>query len=195
MEGYCRDVRGRIRLARGDLAGALDDTVRALSQARASNQPQMLCPALAVRARVLASAGDLDEAASIVDELLALWAEMLNLFPVSAWVVDLGARWKLSAARKSFARRQRGSSPDRLAGSRFCTHVEPVPHCSRHVCPNWIAPGRSLRPLAVAQARSEAELDADAPRPRPGVELLRRGGRQRLSPRGGHSLGRMTFRL
>jgi class 3 adenylate cyclase/tetratricopeptide (TPR) repeat protein len=89
MEGYCRDNRARIRLARGEFDGALDDSTRALDQARASNQPQMLCPALAVRARVLASAGALDEAGQMVDELLALWANKLNLFPISSWVLDL----------------------------------------------------------------------------------------------------------
>ena len=89
MEGYCRDMRGRIRLAKGDLDVALDDTARALHQARALNQPQLLFPALATRARVLASAQALDEAAQAVDELVALWAEKLNVFPASSWVVDL----------------------------------------------------------------------------------------------------------
>jgi hypothetical protein len=89
MEPYCRAVRARIRLANGDLDAALEDTARALDQARASNQPQMLCPALAVRARVLAAAGNLDEAAAAVDELLELWTAKLGLFLASSWVVDL----------------------------------------------------------------------------------------------------------
>jgi class 3 adenylate cyclase/tetratricopeptide (TPR) repeat protein len=89
MEGYCRDVRARIRLARGDIDGALDDSAQALEQARASNEPQMLCPALAVRARALAAAGVHENAGQVVDELLALWISKMNLFPVSSWVVDL----------------------------------------------------------------------------------------------------------
>jgi class 3 adenylate cyclase/tetratricopeptide (TPR) repeat protein len=89
MEGYCRDVRARIRLARGDLEGALDDSARALDQARASDEPQMLCPAFAVRARVLSATDALAEARQVVRELVALWATKSNLFPASAWVVDL----------------------------------------------------------------------------------------------------------
>jgi class 3 adenylate cyclase/tetratricopeptide (TPR) repeat protein len=93
MEPYCHAVRGRIRLARGELADALDDTLKAVEKARDSGQPQMLCPALAVRARALVAAGARDDAAQAVDELLALWTEKLNLFLTSAWVVDLG--WAL----------------------------------------------------------------------------------------------------
>jgi class 3 adenylate cyclase/tetratricopeptide (TPR) repeat protein len=89
MEAYCRDVRGRIRLARGDVTGALDDTEKALQQARASNEPQMLCPALAVRARALAEAESVAEASQCVDELVLLWTSKLDLVPVSSWVVDL----------------------------------------------------------------------------------------------------------
>jgi hypothetical protein len=89
MEGYCRDVRARIWLARGDLAGALDESGRALAFARDSGQPQMLSPALAVHARVLAANGDDGAARLAVDELFALWDEKLNLVPASSWVVDL----------------------------------------------------------------------------------------------------------
>ena len=89
MEAYCRDMRGRIRLARDDLGGALDDTAKALQQARATNEPQMLCPALAVRARALSEARAFGEASQCVDELLALWTSKLNLVPASSWVVDL----------------------------------------------------------------------------------------------------------
>ena len=165
MEGYCRDVRGRIRLARGDLAGALDDTVRALSQARASNQPQMLCPALAVRARVLASAGDLDEAASIVDELLALWAEMLNLFPVSAWVVDLACALEALGRTEEFRKTSAGvraqtvwlEAASALTSSQFRIAADMFARIGSR-------PDEAFARLRSAQARSEAELDADARR-------------------------------
>ena len=89
MEAYCRDMRGRIRLARGDLEGALDDTAKALQQARASNEPQRLCPALAVRAWALAEAEAVPEATQCVDELLTLWRSKLNVVAASSWVVDL----------------------------------------------------------------------------------------------------------
>jgi class 3 adenylate cyclase len=89
MEGYCRHMRGRIRLARGDLAGALDDADIALGQARASNELQLLYPALAFRARALAASDAHDDAALVANELLALWTSKLNLFPASSWIVDL----------------------------------------------------------------------------------------------------------
>jgi len=89
MEGYCRAIRARIRFARSDLDGALEDSARALDQARSSNEPQMLYPALAVRARLLCAAGSPLEAGEIVDELITLWAAKSSVFPASAWVVEL----------------------------------------------------------------------------------------------------------
>ena len=74
-------LRARIRSADGDLDAALEDTARALDQARASNQLQMLCPALAVRARVLASARNLDEAERTVDELIELGRRSWSFSP------------------------------------------------------------------------------------------------------------------
>jgi hypothetical protein len=91
MEGYCRDVRARICLARDEVAEAIGESGKALDLARASNQPQMLCPALAVRARVLAADGREADAAEAVDELFELWDEKLNLVPASSWVVDLAS--------------------------------------------------------------------------------------------------------
>jgi class 3 adenylate cyclase/tetratricopeptide (TPR) repeat protein len=89
MEGYCRDVRARICLARDDVWQALTESDKALDLARDSNQPQMLCPALAVRARVLAADGRPSDAAEAIDELFALWDEKLNLVPAASWIVDL----------------------------------------------------------------------------------------------------------
>jgi class 3 adenylate cyclase/tetratricopeptide (TPR) repeat protein len=89
MEGYCRGMRARIRLARGEVVAALYDASRALRLARDSKELQMLYPALAIEARALAASGALDESAQVVDELLALWRSKPNDFPASAWVVDL----------------------------------------------------------------------------------------------------------
>ena len=95
MEGYCRDMRGRIRLARNDIQGALEDAAEALSQARGSNEPQMLYPALALCAHALAAAGEHVEGARLADELLAEWRSKLNQFPASSWVVDLACALEL----------------------------------------------------------------------------------------------------
>ncbi len=71
LEWECRLWRGRIRLARGDLDGALADSVRALELARRAADPMALNPALAFRTSVLLAAGQVPEAREAVAELLA----------------------------------------------------------------------------------------------------------------------------
>ena len=89
MDGYCRAMRARIRLARGDTAGALHDARDALEFARAAEDLQMLYPALAVSARVEVVAGSLDRGSTLADEALATWASHPAVYPASAWAVDL----------------------------------------------------------------------------------------------------------
>jgi DNA-binding SARP family transcriptional activator len=71
MECECRIWRGRIRLARGQLADALQDGQRALELARESGDRQNLDPALAFGARVLLASDRVAEAGKLLDELLA----------------------------------------------------------------------------------------------------------------------------
>jgi DNA-binding SARP family transcriptional activator/tetratricopeptide (TPR) repeat protein len=71
LESDARIWRGRIRLARGDVNGALADANRALELARESGDPQNLNPALAFAARMLVAANRVDEAGALMDELLA----------------------------------------------------------------------------------------------------------------------------
>jgi class 3 adenylate cyclase/tetratricopeptide (TPR) repeat protein len=66
-----RIARGHIRGARGDLAGMLDDSERALEAARPAKDTQLVFPALAFRARALVTAGANDEAGKYADELLS----------------------------------------------------------------------------------------------------------------------------
>ena len=56
-ENQNRNVRALVRLARGDVAGALDDTAKSVMRAREVKDAQNLCPTLAVRAFVLLSTG------------------------------------------------------------------------------------------------------------------------------------------
>jgi tetratricopeptide (TPR) repeat protein len=72
MESPCRVLRGRIRLGRGDTAGAREDGERALELARAAKDPQVLWPALAFYARALLDS-DPDRAAALLDELISDW--------------------------------------------------------------------------------------------------------------------------
>jgi hypothetical protein len=71
MECLCRLWRGRIRLARGQLGGAMEDAGRALALARESGDRLNLDPALAFKARVLLATDQAADAAKLVDELLA----------------------------------------------------------------------------------------------------------------------------
>jgi tetratricopeptide (TPR) repeat protein len=71
MECECRIWRGRIRLARGETAAAMNDAERSLALARESGDPQTLDPALAFAARMLPVVGRRDEATALLDELLA----------------------------------------------------------------------------------------------------------------------------
>jgi class 3 adenylate cyclase/tetratricopeptide (TPR) repeat protein len=73
MEATCRRVRGQIRLARGDVDGALDDGQEALASDRRARDPWFLNASLAFCARVLAAAGRTDEASQLADELLEIW--------------------------------------------------------------------------------------------------------------------------
>ncbi|HEX5468880.1 MAG TPA: AAA family ATPase [Gaiellaceae bacterium] len=87
IEQDARFVRSRIRLARGDSPGALEDSERALELGRRAGYPEMLIPALALCSRVLASAGRLESAASHAEELLTFWPARV---PTSYWIADLG---------------------------------------------------------------------------------------------------------
>jgi tetratricopeptide (TPR) repeat protein len=70
QEAECRLVRGRIRLARGDLDGALEDARKELVVARAAGDPQVLQPGLSFSARVYAATGNTAEADTLASELL-----------------------------------------------------------------------------------------------------------------------------
>jgi class 3 adenylate cyclase len=75
MEGPCRQLRGLIRLARGELPGALADATGAVEFAVERGEPQLLLPALALQARALLASGRVEEAGARADELLATLAE------------------------------------------------------------------------------------------------------------------------
>jgi tetratricopeptide (TPR) repeat protein len=94
MEPDCRVWRGRIRLARGEVAAALEDAERGLELARESGDPQNLDPALAFGARALLAADRAAEAGKLLDELLTgLGGRVLNPavgVDLAAAMVELG---------------------------------------------------------------------------------------------------------
>ncbi len=75
LESICRGMRGRVRLARGDVGGGREDAAKALELARLADEPQVLGPAISLQAWILADPSLDSGAGALVSELLALWSE------------------------------------------------------------------------------------------------------------------------
>ena len=89
METPCRWLRGRMRLARGDVKGAQEDAERALELARVAKDPQLLWPSLAFAARV-SSTADSKRAGDLIAEFLTEWeAQGWGRASLSEWLPDL----------------------------------------------------------------------------------------------------------
>ena len=89
MEAAVRDARALIRLARGDQAGALEDSEYVVALAGEAKDPQVVHPALAIHSRILLEAGRTADAARFADELLRLLALGKTGF-ISYWGISLG---------------------------------------------------------------------------------------------------------
>src|SRR3954451_18334451 len=88
MESANLSVRARIRVARGDVAGAVEDAERALEVARIAKNPQLLHPALAGLAALRADIGDLEDASVLVDELFEDWREH-PILASAFWLIEV----------------------------------------------------------------------------------------------------------
>jgi tetratricopeptide (TPR) repeat protein len=88
-EASCRLVRAWIRLARGDLPGALEDADTAVQLARAAELPMDLYWGLGVRGRILVAAGRIKEAHAQASELLAMLLERGVPLTAPDWSGDL----------------------------------------------------------------------------------------------------------
>ena len=71
LQSWISTVRGEMRLASGESAGALEDSLRGLEAARSAKDAQVLYPALAFRGRALVAAGDPRAAGEPLTELLS----------------------------------------------------------------------------------------------------------------------------
>jgi len=85
----CRHGRALIRLARGDAHGALEDTELACVLAQSIRDPQVLIPALAVRALCLAATGDDVGAVDVLAELRRFRAAGDIADTPGPWTVDV----------------------------------------------------------------------------------------------------------
>jgi DNA-binding SARP family transcriptional activator/class 3 adenylate cyclase len=160
MKAMCHLWRGRIRLARGQPAGAREDARRAIALARDTGDRLNLDPALAFGARVLLAADQAADAGKLVDELLAgmdgrllkpelgvdLAIGLVELGrPVEALDGVLPSRW-LDAAR-AFA----GGDPGRAARVYAEIGSRPDEAAAR------LAAARRLLPTRPAEGRVELE--------------------------------------
>ena len=94
LDGFCAIARGQIKLARGDLVGAIADARWALERGHAAKDAQVLYPALAFSAEALLRSGDEPQAVELVDELLAAVTGEELLTTGIAWprLARIGAR-------------------------------------------------------------------------------------------------------
>jgi class 3 adenylate cyclase/tetratricopeptide (TPR) repeat protein len=97
---WAYELRGRIRLPRGDLAGALDDAKKSLDLGRKARDPQTLYPAITFAAFASLEAGLSQEAEDLAEELMGLAPSFVSLAspPVSS-VFDLA--WIFAAFERS----------------------------------------------------------------------------------------------
>jgi predicted ATPase len=86
MEALARQVVGEIVGARGDTDRARAESARAVAFARNAKDPQVLYPALATEARLLARVGERAEADARARELLALVEK--SPFTAGRWTLD-----------------------------------------------------------------------------------------------------------
>jgi hypothetical protein len=70
MDTWVRLTRARLRLARDEVPGAIEDQAAGLAAARLAKDPQVLFPALAVSACLLAGAGHPEQGEKLLDEIL-----------------------------------------------------------------------------------------------------------------------------
>jgi hypothetical protein len=89
MDSACQSIRGRIRLARGDSGGALQDADQMLAAARVIGDLQVVYPALAFRASISTAAGDMDQAAAYASDLLTRLADQDGVPSGAIWPADL----------------------------------------------------------------------------------------------------------
>jgi tetratricopeptide (TPR) repeat protein len=105
MEVACRYDRARIRLARGDIDGAVDDATSVVELAERIKDPQALYPARAGVARILHAAGRQADADLLVKRLLEdVRGEDVQYF-ASSWVVDLAIAMTAAGRAEEFLER------------------------------------------------------------------------------------------
>jgi class 3 adenylate cyclase/tetratricopeptide (TPR) repeat protein len=109
LSRWAFEVRGRIRLARDDLAGAVEDATRSLELGRLAKDPQTFWPALSFAGVVLLETGQEEEADGLADELLDVHPaehpipHYATLFDFAWLLIGLDRRRELADAMRESA--------------------------------------------------------------------------------------------
>jgi class 3 adenylate cyclase/tetratricopeptide (TPR) repeat protein len=118
MEAPCRILQGKIRLARGDEAGARADAERALELSGTAKDPQVLWPAQAFAALAFASA-EPDRANGHLTELLSEWAAYeWQLASESMWMTDAAVAVTVLGRQEEYLAAVQDGNPGRSAWRR-----------------------------------------------------------------------------
>jgi hypothetical protein len=109
LSRWAFEVRGRIRLARDDVVGAIDDAKRSLELGRLAKDPQTLWPALSFAAVAFLETGQTNQAEALADELLEVDAaeypmpHYAMLFDIAWLMIGLNRRAELAQVTKRAA--------------------------------------------------------------------------------------------
>jgi class 3 adenylate cyclase len=166
LESAWRTVRGRIRLGRGDLPGALEDSTKSIDLVQSGQDPQLRDPAFIFAANALIEAGRNAEANALISELdVVNRAEDVLL--ISAWTVDLPA---------VFAKLGRGDELAAAAG-RLENSTAWVEAAQAYIRGDFVEAADTYRRIgtpvdeAHARLRAAAHLDAAGRRSEANVQL------------------------
>jgi class 3 adenylate cyclase/tetratricopeptide (TPR) repeat protein len=172
--------RARVRLARDDTQGALEESAAAVELARTEGDPQIVFPALATHARVLLESGREPEAAALADELLDSWSKnpastagpwMSELAPVLA---ALGRESDILAAHERASLRTRWlEAAVKLAAGNAVGAAEDYAEIGAEA-DAAITRVRAAEQLVSAGRREEAEAQLEL-----ALEFLRTAGAER----------------
>jgi tetratricopeptide (TPR) repeat protein len=121
-------IRARVRLARGDVRGALDDAASALTHARTIGDAQALVPALAVASSVFTETGDMRRGNELAVEFLANQRPDRITFRAPAYVAasmqQLGALDRMLANFASARRTRWLEAAERVAADDWAAAAE-----------------------------------------------------------------------
>jgi tetratricopeptide (TPR) repeat protein len=155
LSRFALEMRGRIRLARDDVAGALGDAEKSLEQGRRAKDPQTLFPALSFAALASLEATRTTDADRLAQELLALRPEdhviphhISPLFDLAQVLASLGrSNDLLVATRRARTRTLHVDAADAIARGDFLAAADIFNRMGSLPNEAWARQRAAARPL------------------------------------------------